>query len=90
MRGCIAGTPCDRFCQDTFDPRERGLFQAYVFQVFVDDRRDLSFREWATVISDPKMTTALLDRLTRRCHIVKDGNDSFRFKASSATARKEG
>ena len=49
---------------------------------------DLSFSEWAQVFGDAKMTTALLDRLTHRCHILKTGNDSYRFKASSEAAKK--
>ena len=43
---------------------------------------NLDFASWTEVFGDPRLTAALLDRLTHRCHIVEFQGDSYRFKES--------
>jgi DNA replication protein DnaC len=61
-----------------------------LFQVFAEryERRsllvtsNLPFSEWGTVFQGERMTAALLDRLTHRCHIFEVNGESYRFKES--------
>jgi hypothetical protein len=43
---------------------------------------NLGFAEWTEVFGDPRLTSALLDRLTHRCHILEFTGKSYRFRQS--------
>ena len=66
-----------------------------LFQVFADryERRsllvtsNLAFSEWGQVFQGERMTAALLDRLTHRCHIFEMNGESFRFRESMKSKR---
>jgi DNA replication protein DnaC len=61
-----------------------------LFQVFADryERRsllltsNLAFGEWGQMFQGERMTAALLDRLTHRCHIFEMNGESYRFRES--------
>lgn len=68
-----------------------------LFQVFADryERRsllvtsNLAFSEWGQVFQGERMTAALLDRLTHRCHIFEMNGESYRFKESMKTKKRK-
>jgi DNA replication protein DnaC len=43
---------------------------------------NLAFSEWVQVFQGERMTAALLDRLTHRCHILEMNGESYRFRES--------
>ena len=42
------------------------------------------FSEWGATFTDPRLATAIVDRLTFRAHIITTGTDSYRLRASRA------
>jgi DNA replication protein DnaC len=67
-----------------------------LFQVFAEryERRsllitsNLPFCEWGQVFQGERMTAALLDRLTHRCHILEVNGERYRYR-ESMKARKD-
>ncbi len=67
-----------------------------LFQVFADRYErasllvtsNLPFSEWNQVFQGERMTAALLDRLTHRCHVFQMNGESYRFRESMTTGAK--
>jgi IstB-like ATP binding protein len=51
--------------------------------------RNLPFSEWTLVFPNPRLRSALLDRITNRAHIIEMGTDSYRFRRTLEPAEKE-
>jgi DNA replication protein DnaC len=66
-----------------------------LFQVFADryERKsllitsNLAFSDWGQIFQGERMTAALLDRLTHRCHIFEMNGESYRFRESMKSKR---
>ena len=84
---------CDELGYITFSRRGAEL----LFQVFTDRYErssllitsNLGFAEWVQVFQGERMTAALLDRLTHRCHIFEMSGESFRFREAAKTKTKK-
>lgn len=68
-----------------------------LFQVFADRYErgsilitsNLPFGDWGSIFQGERMTAALLDRFTHRCHIFEMNGESFRFRESSKQAKEK-
>jgi len=43
---------------------------------------NLPFSEWGSVIPDPRLVAAIVDRITFHAHIIETGSDSYRLKTT--------
>ena len=67
-----------------------------LFQVFAERYErasllitsNLAFGDWGQVFQGERMTAALLDRLTHRCHILEMNGESYRFRESVKAGKK--
>lgn len=50
---------------------------------------NLEFKDWNSVFCTQQLTTALLDRLIHRCHIIQVNGESYRFKESVRRKKKK-
>lgn len=84
---------CDELGYLSFSRRGAEL----LFQVFADRYErssllitsNLPFSEWGQIFQGERMTAALLDRLTHRCHVFEMNGESYRFRESMKGKRSQ-
>jgi DNA replication protein DnaC len=50
---------------------------------------NLPFSEWGSVIPDPRLVAAIVDRVTFNAHIIETGTQSYRLRTSKTTTRRK-
>jgi DNA replication protein DnaC len=50
---------------------------------------NLPFSEWGSVITDPRLVGAVVDRLTFNAHIIETGTESYRLRTTRATRTRK-
>jgi DNA replication protein DnaC len=50
---------------------------------------NLPFSEWGTIIPDPRLVAAIVDRVTFNAHIIETGADSYRLRTTKARGRRK-
>ena len=50
---------------------------------------NLPFENWTEVLESERLTGAVLDRLTHRCHIIEMRGESYRLKDAKRRRKKE-
>lgn len=46
------------------------------------------FSEWANTFTDPRLCSAIIDRLTYKAHIIETGTDSYRLRTTKTATTK--
>ena len=50
---------------------------------------NLPFSEWGSIIPDPRLVAAIVDRLTFHAHIIETGTESYRLRTTRATKSRK-
>ena len=49
---------------------------------------NLPFSEWGTIIPDPRLVAAIVDRVTFNAHIIETGTESYRLRTTKTRTRR--